>query len=115
MLLNSVSNTNFTVRPRPAFALKVSKHWSHQYEELNDSEAFEKYKEEVTSAIEPMEKQVVIIKKLLALIEQRCGEISDQREAIEKNVHVTFGRLREVLTARETELIGQLHQMTRGR
>ena len=91
-------------------ALKGGKHWSHEYKELN--EAFEKYKEEVASAIEPMEKQVVIIKKALALIEQHCGEISDQRETIEKNIHVTFKRLREVLTARETELIGQLHQMT---
>ena len=90
--------------------LKGGKHYSHDYEELD--QAFEKYKEEITSSIEPMEKQVAIIKKALALIEQRCGEISDQREAIENNVHVTFRRLREVLTVRETELIGQLHQMT---
>ena len=90
--------------------LKGGKHHSHDYEELD--QAFEKYKKEITSSIEPMEKQVAIIKKALALIEQRCGEISDQREAIENNVHITFRRLREVLTVRETELIGQLHQMT---
>ena len=93
--------------------LKGGKHQSHDYEELN--QAFQKYKEEITSSIEPMEKQVVIIKKALALIEQRCGEISEQRAAIENNVHVTFRRLREVLTLRETELIGQLHQMTQGK
>ena len=92
---------------------KGGKHWSHEYEELN--EAFEKYKEAVTSAIEPMEKQVAIIKKALALMQQRCGEISNQRETIEKNVHVTFRRLREVLTARETELIGLLHKTTQGK
>ena len=91
-------------------ALKDGKHWSHEYKELN--QAFEKYKEEVTSAIEPMEKQVVIIKKALALIEQRCEEISDQRETIESNIHVTFRHLQEVLTVRETELIKQLNQMT---
>ena len=93
--------------------LKGGKHHSHDYEELD--QAFEKYKEEITSSIEPMEKQAAIIKKALALIEQRCGEISDQREAIENNVHVTFRRLREVLTVRETELIGQLHKMTQGK
>ena len=93
--------------------IKGGKHQSHDYEELD--QAFEKYKEEITSLIEPMEKQVVIIKKALALIEQRCGEISDQRAAIENNVHITFRRLREVLTVRETELIGQLHQMTQGK
>ena len=94
-------------------ALKSGKHHSHDYEELN--QAFEKYSEEIISSIEPMEKQVAIIKKALALIEQRCGEISDQREAIENNVHVTFRRLRDVLTVRETELIGQLHKMTQSK
>ena len=91
-------------------ALKGGKHHNHNYEELD--QAFEKYKKEITSSIEPMEKQVVIIKKALALIEQRCGEISDQRAAIENNVHITFRRLREFLTVRETELIGQIHQIT---
>ena len=62
-----------------------------------------------------MEKQVVLIEKALAELNTRCGEISDQRTAIEENVHVTFKRLREVLTARETELIGQLHQMTQAK
>ena len=94
-------------------ALKGGKHHSHDYDKLD--QAFEKYKKEVTSSIEPMEKQVAIIKKALALIEQRCGEISNQREAIENNVHITFGRLREVLTVREAELISQLHQTTQGK
>ena len=93
--------------------LKGEKHHSHDYEELD--QAFENYKEEITLSIEPIKKQVVIIKKALALIEQRCGEISDLRAAIENNVHVTFRRLREVLTVRETELIDQLHKMTQGK
>ena len=89
---------------------KSGKHQSHDYEELNV--AFEKYKEEITSSLEPMEKQVTTIKKVLALIEQCRGEISDQQATIEDNVHVTFRRLREVLTVRETELIGQLYKTT---
>ena len=92
---------------------KCGKHHSHDYEELNV--AFEKYKEEITSSLGPMEKQVTIIKKALALIEQCHGEISDQRVAIEDNIHVTFRRLREVLTVRETELIGHLHKTTQGK
>ena len=92
---------------------KSGKHISHDYEELNV--AFEKYKEEITSSLEPMEKQVTTIKKALALIEQCREKISNQRVAIEDNIHVTFRRLREVLTVRETELIGQLHQTTQGK
>ena len=94
-------------------ALKGGKHHSHDYEELNV--AFKKYKEEITSSLEPMEKQVTTIKKALALIEQCRGEISDQRAAIEDNIHVTFRRLREVLTVRETELIGHLQKTTQGK
>ena len=94
-------------------ALKGGKHHSHDYEELKI--AFDKYKEEITSSLEPMEKQVTTIKKVLALIEQCRGEISDRRAAIEDNIHVTFRRLREVLTVRETELIGQLHKTTQGK
>ena len=94
-------------------ALKGSKHHSHDYEELNV--AFEKYKKEITSSLEPMEKQVTTIKKTLVLIEQCRGEISNQRAAIEDNIHVTFRRLQEYLKARETELIGQLHKTTQGK
>ena len=92
---------------------KSGKHHSHDYEELNI--AFEKYKKEITSSLEPMEKQVTTIKKALALIELCCGEIFDQRAALQDNIHVTFRRLREVLTVRETELIGQLHKTTQGK
>ena len=92
---------------------KSGKHYSHDYEELNV--AFEKYKEEITSSLEPMEKQVMTIKKALALIEQCRGEISDQQADMEDNIHVTFRRLREVLTIRETELIAHLHKTTQGK
>ena len=92
---------------------KSGKHHSHDYDELNL--AFQKYREEISLSLEPMEKQVTTIKKALAQIEQCRGEISDQRAAIENSVHITFRRLREVLTVRETELIGQLHKTTQGK
>ena len=94
-------------------AIKGGKHHDHDYALLKV--AFEKYKNEILSSFEPMEKQVVLIEKALAELNTRCGEISDQRAAIEDNVHITFRRLREALTARETELIGQLHQMTQAK
>ena len=89
---------------------KGGKHREHDYEELD--QAFEKYRQEFTSSLEPMEKQVTIIKKVLAEFDTRCGEISDQRAATAVNIHVTFRRPREVLDVRETELIGQLDRVT---
>ena len=94
-------------------ALKGGKHHDHDYEELD--QAFSKYKEEITPWLEPMEEQVATIKKALAQLDACSGEISDQRAATADNVHVTFGKLREVLNIRETELIGQLDQMTQGK
>ena len=89
------------------------KHHDHDYALLQI--AFEKYKEEITSSLEPMDKQVTIIKKALEQLNTRCGEITDQQAAIEDNIHVTFRQLREVLTVRETELTTQLHQMTQAK
>ena len=89
---------------------KGGKHHSHDYEELD--KAFERYKVEVTASLEPMEKQVTTITKALAQLDARCAEISDQRAAVEADVHTVFGKLQRILDTRKTELIGQLHHIT---
>ena len=89
---------------------KGGKHHSHDYEELD--KAFERYKVEVTTSLEPMEKQVTTITKALAQLDARCAEISDQRAAVEADVHTAFGKLQRILDTRKTELIGQLHHIT---
>ena len=89
-------------------ALKGGKHHSHDYQELDQA----CYKEEVRSALDPLEKQIAIIEKALAQFDIIGDEISSQREVAEVNIHTTFRRLQEVLSARETELIGQLDQVT---
>ena len=91
-------------------AIKGGKHHSHDYEELD--KAFEKYKGEMTASLGPMEQQLTTVKKALAQFERRCGEISDQRAAIEADVHKCFQQLRKMLDVRETEVIGQLRQLT---
>ena len=90
--------------------LRGGKHYSHDYRELK--EAFEKYKVEITASLEPMEKQLTVIKGSLSQLEACCGEISEQRAAVEADIHKTFGQLHQVLDVRKTKLIGQLHQMT---
>ena len=94
-------------------ALKKGKHHSHDYEVLD--EAFEKYKEEITPSLEPMQKRLVTINKALAQCDSYCVEVSDQRAAVEADIHKTISRLQKVvheaLEVRKTELIGHLHQM----
>ena len=91
-------------------ALKGGKHHSHDYEELD--KAFERYNVEITASLESMEKQLATINKALAQLDTRCGEISDQRAAIEADIHSTFRKIHSILDARKTELIGRLHQIT---
>ena len=91
-------------------ALRSGSHHDHHYEDIK--QAFEKYKAEITLSLEPMEKQVGTLKKTLIQLDERCGEISNQRADIVDDIHVTFRRLQEFLSLRETELIGQLDEIT---
>ena len=91
-------------------AIKGGKHHDHEYHLLD--EAFERYKGEIVPSLQPMEEKLVAIKESLALLDKHCGEISDQREAIEVDIHETFEQLQEILNIRKTKLISQLHQIT---
>ena len=91
-------------------AYKGGKHHEHDHHLLD--EAFERYKGEVTPSLELMERKLVAVKEALAMLDKRCEEISDQREAIEADMHDTFERLQETLYVRKTRLIGQLHEIT---
>ena len=91
-------------------ALKGGKHRDHDCAVLK--KAFDKYKGEITSSLEPMEGQVTAIEKALAQLDACDREISDQRAVTEETIHITFRRIREALTVRETELIGRLHELT---
>ena len=90
--------------------IKDGKHLDH---EIN--QAFERYKQEITSSLEPMERQVAATKNILVQLDAHCGEISDQRTATVNTVHITFSRIREILSVKETTLIGQIDRMTQGK
>ena len=92
---------------------KGSKHHDHDYEELDL--VYDKYKAEVKSLLEPIEKQVTTVTSALAMLDTRRGEISSQRTATADKVNRTFSLLHEVLHVRETELISQLDQMTQSK
>ncbi len=62
-----------------------------------------------------MEKQLMTISTALAQLDTRYEEITDQEATIEADIHNTLRRLREILYARETSLIDQLHQITQGK
>ena len=90
--------------------LNTGKHHNHNYSLIE--EAFETYKKEIGALLEPINKQLASINEVLTQFDKNDGEISDQRAAIEANIHHTIDRLHQVLDVRRTELIGRLHQLT---
>ena len=94
-------------------ALQGGKHHDHKYEQLKTT--FERYKGEIASSLEPIEKQVTAVNEALARLDARCMEISDQRASVEANVHQRIGRLHRALDARETELIHKLDTLTQAK
>ena len=91
-------------------AIKGGKHHDHNHHLLD--EAFQRYRGEVAPSLQPMEGKLVAVKEALAVLDKRCGEISDQQKVIKANIHDTFEQLQETLNVRKTKLIGQLHQIT---
>ena len=94
-------------------ALKGGKHHSHDYDEIKN--AYEKYKREVRSSLEPMEGKLNTVEKALIQLDTRCGEVSDQREVIEDSIHDAIRKLHQLLDVRKTELISDLHQITQAK
>ena len=94
-------------------AIKGGKHHDHDHQPLN--EAFEKYKQEMTSSLEPMEEKLAIVTKALLQIEKSCEATSNQQAEMETYIRDAIKRLKDILDIRETELIGKLNQITQSR
>ena len=91
-------------------ALKTGKHHNHDYPLIE--EASETYKKEIGSLLEPINRKLASVDEVLTQFDKDNGEISDQRAAIEADIHDTINELHQVLDIRRTELISRLHQLT---
>ena len=90
--------------------LKTGKHHNHDYELVGT--AFETYKKEMSSLLEPINKKMMSVEEILTQFDKCNGEISDQQAAIEADIHGIINKLHQVLDVRKTELIGRLQQLT---
>ena len=88
--------------------LKV--HRDHQYDLVTD--AFPQQKNVLISSIQPAEQQLASVNKALEGLDTLCGEITNQRQALETRIKARIRLIHESLEARQEELIAQLDQMT---
>ena len=87
----------------------VRVHRDHQYDLITD--AYPKHKNVITDHLQPVKQQLGVVNEAIESLDTRRQQISDQRMAIEANIHKTIRRLQEALEERKTELIGQLDQL----
>lgn len=88
---------------------KGERHHSHDYEELK--EAFELYKGELMSFVEPMEKHLVTVEDALVQLEIRCKEIVSHEAAVKAEIDDSINRLHETLDKRKSELVDELNKV----
>ena len=88
----------------------IRNHNGHKYDLV--SEVFEKHKNEIESSLKPVEQHLTSVKRAVTELDACCGEINDQQAAIEADIHLKVKRLYNILDARKTKLINDLHQMT---
>ena len=91
--------------------IKGGKHHGHNYK--NISEAFERYREEVTPSLKPIEKQMITIAKVLTELDRQCDAIALQQTAVVAKIQDSSQQLHDIINNRQDELIGQLNQITR--
>ncbi len=90
----------------------VTKHGNHHKHdhELMD-EAFEKFKKEINSSLQPVEKQLATINQALEQLDTCRGKTADQQVTIEADINKSEWETQE----RKTRLIGQLHQIAQNK
>ncbi len=90
--------------------IKGGKHQNHDCVEIE--EAFKKYKEEVKSSLEPLEKQLKIVSDGMVQVNTCHTAISNQKSTIETEIHKTVRTLHEILDVRKTKIIEKLQSIT---
>ena len=88
----------------------VNKHCrpEHKYDLVGDT--FARHKAEITTSLEPVEKQLGVVSKALEQFDLRSQELDELEVALETNIGQQIRQLQELLEARKAELVGQMKQ-----
>ena len=92
---------------------KWGKHHSHDYQSISD--AFDKYKDEISTFLEPMGNQLTRIDQALTDVETCSAEIDIRQDLVEANIEGTVRELHIALEARKTNLLNRLQEISRSK
>ena len=88
----------------------VNTHRDHQYNLV--SEAYPRHRDTIITYLGPVMQQLNTVNRAIQSLDTTKVNIMEQRAAIESNIQREIRLLHEALEVRNTELIGQLDQMT---
>ena len=88
----------------------VKKHKDHQYDLVTDM--FERQKGQIVASLEPVERQLENIRKILKQIDAQSKAAKTKRDAIAAEIQQKTRKFQEMLEVRKDELIGQLDEST---
>ena len=86
----------------------VRVHRDHQYDLVPES--FAKQEKVIVDSLKPVGEQIAALERAVESVDTRCTAVVEQKTAVVAEIHTAMAALRQVLEARETELVGQAEQ-----
>ena len=86
----------------------VRVHRDHQYDLVPES--FAKQEKVIVDSLKPVGEQIAALERVVESVDTRCAAVVEQKTAVVAEIHTAMAALRQVLEARETELVGQAEQ-----
>ena len=86
----------------------VRVHRDHQYDLVPES--FAKQEKVIVDSLKPVGEQIAALERAVESVDTRCAAVVEQKTAVVAEIHTAMAALRQVLEARETELVGQAEQ-----
>ena len=84
----------------------VCVHRDHQYDLV--SESFAKQEKVIVDSLKPVREQIDALERAVESVDTRCAAVVEQKMTLVAEIHTAMAGLREVLEARETELVSQV-------
>ena len=86
----------------------VSNHKFHQYDLV--PELFAKQEKVIMDSLESVEEQIAVLERAVESVDARCAAVVEQKTAVVAEIRTAMAHLRQILEARETELVGVAEQ-----
>ena len=83
-------------------------HRDHQYDLVTES--FAKHEKVIVDSLKPVKEQITMLEGAVKSVDTQCAAVIEQKTAVVEEIRTVMAYLRQVLRARERELVGEAEQ-----